>query len=62
MNWVLVAMHMFKMLDTILGEKSFALDIKAVIIKLYDPNFSDGDVIPILKLPDYIKWYKAKNK
>ncbi|MBD1394408.1 hypothetical protein [Mucilaginibacter glaciei] len=51
---------LFKMLDTILGEKSFALDIKKVIIESYDPKLSDDDVIPILKLPDYVRWYKAK--
>ncbi len=51
---------LFKMLDTVLGEKSFALDVKKVAIKANDNEFTEQNAIPILKLPAYINWYKTK--
>jgi len=51
---------LFKMLDTVLGEKSFALDIKNVVIKLNEGQIAEDDMLPLLKLPAYIKWYKSK--
>lgn len=52
---------LFKMLETLLGEKSFALDVKSVAIKANENQFTDENAIPILKLSAYLNWYKAKN-
>ncbi|RWY50998.1 hypothetical protein [Mucilaginibacter gilvus] len=50
----------FTTLETILGERSFALDIDHVDIKKKTDNINTDDLIEILKLPNYIKWHKAK--
>jgi hypothetical protein len=50
---------LFKMLDTVLGEKSFALDVKSVEIKANNNEYSEDNAIQILKIPAYINWYKA---
>jgi hypothetical protein len=52
---------LFKMLETVLGEKSFALDVKSVAIRVNKNQFSYENAIPILELPAYLNWYKAKN-
>ena len=55
----------YKMLDTILGEKSFSLDLSHVEIDLQPDEPEDEGMYPILDLPQYIEWQKAqaaKNK
>lgn len=50
----------YKILDTIVGEKSFAMDIDYVAIgQLSDEPEEDG-MISLVELPDYIKRKKAK--
>jgi hypothetical protein len=50
----------FKVLDTVLGEKSFALDIHYIDFgKLPDKPENDG-MIELSELPAYVKWKKAK--
>lgn len=44
----------YKMLDTILGEKSFVLDIDYVDTDLQPDNPEEEGLYPILELPDYI--------
>ncbi|MDB5287046.1 MAG: hypothetical protein JWR05_1995 [Mucilaginibacter sp.] len=51
---------LFKMLDTILGEQSFAVDIKKVKILEKTPAIKDEDLIHISKLPNYIVWHNKK--
>lgn len=52
----------YKMLDTILGEKSFALDIDYIDAELQPDNPEDDGLYPILELPDYIIWHKSQLK
>jgi len=50
------------MLDTILGEKSCALDISHLDSDLQPDDPDAEDMYPILELPDYIKWIKSKDQ
>lgn len=51
---------LYKMLDTIIGEKSFALDISYVDADLQPDEPEKNGMHPILKLPEFIKWYKLQ--
>lgn len=53
---------LYKMLDTILGEKSFALDIDYVDTGLQPDNPEEQGLYPILELPNYISWHKSQTK
>ena len=53
---------LYKMLDTIIGEKSFALDIAYVDADLQPDEPEKNGMHPILKLPEFIKWYKSQQK
>ena len=50
----------FKMLDTILGEKSFAIDIDYVDTDLQPYEPEEEGMYQILELPDYIKSHKSQ--
>jgi hypothetical protein len=52
---------LYKMLDTILGEKSFALNIAYIETNLQpdDPQQEDG-MYPILELSEYIERHKKQ--
>jgi hypothetical protein len=50
---------LYKMLDTILGEKSFALDIHYVDTDLLPDDPEEEGLYPILELPKYIEWHKS---
>ena len=50
---------LYKMLDTILGEKSFALDISYVDTDLQPDDPEEEDLFPILELPEYVAWHKV---
>jgi hypothetical protein len=47
---------LYKMLDTIIGEKSFALDVQFVDTAQQPDNIED--LYKILELPEYIEWHK----
>jgi hypothetical protein len=49
---------LYKMLDTILGEKSFALNIKYVDTALQPDNPAQEGMYPILELQEYIDIHK----
>lgn len=49
-----------KMLDTIVGEKTFALDIAYVDTEQQPDDPKGKDMYPILELPAYIKWHKKR--
>jgi hypothetical protein len=51
---------LYKMLDTIVGEKSFALDIHYVDTDLLPDNPEEEGLYPILELPKYIEWHKSQ--
>jgi hypothetical protein len=51
---------LYKMLDTIVGEKSFALDIHYVDTDLLPDNPEEEGLYPILELPRYIEWHKSQ--
>jgi hypothetical protein len=51
---------LFKMLDTIIGERSFALDIQYVDTSLLQSKPEEQGLLPILELPEYIKWHKSQ--
>jgi hypothetical protein len=53
---------LFKMLDTIVGEKSFALDIRYVDTALLPDEPEEEGLYPILELPEFIDWHKKQNK
>ena len=53
---------LYKMLDTIIGEKSFALDIHYVDTDLLPNDPKVEGLYPILELPQYIKWHKSQAK
>ena len=46
---------LYKMFDTILGEKSFALDIDYVDTDLQPDDPEDEGMYPILELPEYVE-------
>jgi len=51
---------LYKMLDTILGEKSFALNIKYVDTALQPDDPAEEGMYPILELPEYIDRHKSQ--
>jgi hypothetical protein len=51
---------LYKMLDTILGEKSFALDIQYVDTDLLPEDPEEEGLYPIIELPSYIEWHKSQ--
>ena len=59
-NKKLLMTVLYKMLDTIIGEKSFASDISYVDAGLQPDEPEKKGMFPILKLPAFIKWYKSK--
>lgn len=50
----------YKVLDTILGEKSFALDIEHVAIDQLPDEPDEEGLIELSGLPTYIEWKKSK--
>jgi hypothetical protein len=50
----------FKVLDTVLGEKSFAMDIDHVDFGLLPGNPEEQGMIELVELPAFVKWKKAK--
>src|SRR4030095_9224980 len=53
---------LYKILDTIVGEKSFALDINYVDTDLLPDEPEEEGLYPILELPEYIEWHKSQVK
>ena len=51
---------LYKMLDTIVGEKSFALDINYVDSDLLPDDPEEEGLYPILELPEYIELHKSQ--
>jgi hypothetical protein len=51
---------LYKMLDTIVGEKAFALDIHYVDTDLLPDNPEKEGLYPILELPRYIEWHMSQ--
>jgi len=51
---------LYKMLDTIVGEKSFALDIRYVDTEQLPDDPEDEGLYPILELPGYIERHKSQ--
>ena len=56
-DWLRPAMY--KILENILGEKSFALDLQYVDIGELPPMPSEEGLMQIAQLPKYIDWKKA---
>ena len=52
----------FKMLETIVGEKSFAEDIDYIDEDYQSVEGEEEDLISIIDLPDYIQWHKSHDK
>jgi hypothetical protein len=52
----------YKVLDTILGEKSFALDVEYVEIDQLPDEPDEEGLIELSKLPDYVRWKKSNSK
>jgi hypothetical protein len=50
----------YKILDTILGEKSFAIDIEHVAIDQLPDGPDEEGLIELSALPTYIEWKKSK--
>jgi hypothetical protein len=50
----------YKTLDTVLGEKSFALDINHVDFGPLPSKPEDNGMIELAELPAYVKWKKSK--
>jgi hypothetical protein len=50
----------FKVLDAVLGEKSFAMDIDHVDLGLLPGNPEEHGMIELIELPAFVKWKKAK--
>jgi hypothetical protein len=50
----------YKMLDTILGEKSFASDLHYVDTDLLPDDPEEEGLYRILELPEYIEWHKSQ--
>lgn len=50
---------LYKMLDTIVGERSFALDIDYVDTDILPDQPEEEGLLPILELPAYIQWYNT---
>ena len=48
------------MLDTVLGEKVFALDVKFIEIGYLPDNPEKQGMMELHDLPEFIKWKKAK--
>lgn len=51
---------LFEMLDTILGEKPFALNIKYVNMVLQPDDPEEEGMYPILELQEYIERHKSQ--
>jgi hypothetical protein len=51
---------LYKMLDTILGEKSFASDINYFDTDLQPDDPEEEGIYPIIELPGYISWFKSE--
>ena len=66
MNYELIKDHkwlksaLYKSLDTILGEKSFALDIDYIDIAQLPDDPEQMGMIPLSQLPEYVEWKKSK--
>ena len=50
----------YKMIETIIGEKSFALDIQHVDTATQPDQPENHNLYPILELPEFIDWRKSK--
>lgn len=50
----------YKMLDTILGEKSFAIDVHHIEINQLPDNPEEKGLMKLSDLQDYVKWYKQQ--
>jgi hypothetical protein len=50
----------YKVLDTVLGEKSFAMDIDHIDFGLLPPNPEEQGMIELSELLAYVKWKKSK--
>lgn len=59
-NKKLLMQVLYKMLDTIVGERSSASDISYVDAGLQPDEPAKRGMHPILKLPAFIKWHKSK--
>jgi len=57
-NWLKAAVY--KVLDHVLGEKVFALDIDYIEIKALPDNPEEKGMMELTDLPRFIKWKKAK--
>ena len=51
---------LYKMLDAVVGEKAFALDINYIDTDLLPDDPEDEGLYPILELPNYIEWHKSQ--
>lgn len=66
MNYEVIKDHeglnaaVYKSLDTILGEKSFALDIDYLDINQLPDEPEQMGMIPLSQLPGYVEWKKSK--
>jgi hypothetical protein len=60
-NKILMSL-LYKMLDSIVGEKSFALDIQYVDAELQPDDPEEEGMYQLLELPEYIKWRKTNRK
>jgi hypothetical protein len=52
----------YKILDTILGEKSFALDVDYVEIAQLPDNPEEEGMMQLSELRDFVAWKKAKSQ
>lgn len=52
----------YQVLDTILGEKSVALDLEYVEVNELPPKPEEEGLIELVDLPAYIKWHKGIKK
>lgn len=59
-NKKLLMTMLYKILDTIVGEKCFAQDISYVDADVRPDEPEKKGIHPILKLPAFIKWYKSQ--
>ncbi len=50
----------YKVLDAVLGEKSFAMDIDHIAFGLLPTNPAEQGMIELSELPAYVKWKKSK--
>jgi len=57
-KWLKAAVY--KLLDHVLGEKIFALDIDYIDIAILPANPEEKGMIELKELPAFIKWKKGK--